>query len=380
MRPSEAVDVIDALMTANVPVMLWGEPGTGKTEWVRKWGADRGYQVTTFLGSVHEPTDVGGMPHITAEGTFDHALPKWFARIVEGGEDEKWIIFLDEVNTSPPDVMAAMLLLIQSREIRGVTLPSTTRIIAAGNPPETMSLALPLPTAMQSRMAHIDWEPADADEALMGEIQGWPTPHSKPFTDNSAEKGRWDSMIAAFKKARPAIATAKLADSGNVADAGRGYPCLRAWSNLGRALGCVGDIDRDGNLSMSLASSIVGDGPGKELIHYVKDLDLPDPAEWIADPTLAVPLGDDSRTAAAVMAVAAEAVRQRCTAKVWSGAMEAITKIAEARSPGLCMPAVHILSRRENVPRQGKLTVNAIAGLRRVFGDVLDDIKALETA
>ena len=379
MKPSKAVDVMDALIAADLPMMLWGAPGTGKTSFVRKWGEDRGYQVLTFLGSLHEPTDIGGMPYVIDEASFGHALPAWYTRIVEGGEDERWIIFLDELNTSSAEVMAAMLLLVQNREIRGVKLPSTTRIIAAGNPPETMTLALPLPTAMQSRVAHIEWEAADPEEALAGELNDWPTPSPSGFELDDVETARWKSLIASFKAVRPSLADTDLTSDGNVADAGRGYPCLRSWSHLGNALGCIGSRSKNDTLAMNLSSAIVGDGPGKEFIHYCKDLDLPDPGEWIGNPDLAEPLSDDSRTSAALMAVAVEAIKRGSSPSVWGNAVKAICKIADARTPGLCMPAMHLLVQPKNMPRT-KSSANyasAVEAAKNSFGDLMSRVQKI---
>jgi len=63
--PQAATPMIRALaasIRANVPVLVWGQPGTGETAVLNEHGASRGYHVETIVGSNREPTDFMGYP------------------------------------------------------------------------------------------------------------------------------------------------------------------------------------------------------------------------------------------------------------------------------------------------------------------------------
>ncbi len=55
-------------VTAGVPVLLWGSPGTGKTSVVRALGESLGWPVEVVVGSIREPTDFAGLPVVVDGG------------------------------------------------------------------------------------------------------------------------------------------------------------------------------------------------------------------------------------------------------------------------------------------------------------------------
>ncbi|HET9255281.1 MAG TPA: AAA family ATPase, partial [Pseudonocardiaceae bacterium] len=77
------MDVIDAAVvrealavsvTAGIPVVLWGSPGTGKTSVVRELGRCLGCPVEVVIGSLREPSDFAGLP-VVADGGVRMAPP-----------------------------------------------------------------------------------------------------------------------------------------------------------------------------------------------------------------------------------------------------------------------------------------------------------------
>ena len=79
-------------VTAGVPVLLWGSPGTGKTSVVRALGESLGWPVEVVVGSIREPTDFAGLP-VVVEGGVRLAPPTWAQRLAEAGEG---VLFLDD--------------------------------------------------------------------------------------------------------------------------------------------------------------------------------------------------------------------------------------------------------------------------------------------
>ena len=111
----------------NLPILLFGKSGWGKTEIVEQVGKELGLDVVTLSLALCLPEDVGGIPQ--AEGdSFKYLMPKWFY----DRQDTPFILFLDEINQAPPQVLHAIYGLVQKRELHGYT-NSEMRVVAAGN-------------------------------------------------------------------------------------------------------------------------------------------------------------------------------------------------------------------------------------------------------
>ena len=80
------IGVFDACVAADVPVFLWGPPGSGKSSAVRCWAGERGYALTELTPSVLDPTDLLGLPYQREDGRggFDtwYAPPDWLSGIL----------------------------------------------------------------------------------------------------------------------------------------------------------------------------------------------------------------------------------------------------------------------------------------------------------
>src|SRR5438552_12950888 len=107
------ISALDRAASTGVPLLIWGQPGIGKSALVESWAKSQRLPCETLILSISEPADIGGYP--TADG--DKAirlLPDWFVRLEEAG---KGLLFLDELTTAPPASQAAALRLLVSRSI-----------------------------------------------------------------------------------------------------------------------------------------------------------------------------------------------------------------------------------------------------------------------
>jgi MoxR-like ATPase len=115
-----------------VPLAIAG-PGTGKTRSVEAFGRAVGRQTYTFIGSISEPTDLGGFPLPVADaGHMAMVPPKWAVSM----QGHPWILFLDELTCNAPAVQAAMLRVITDKRVGDFDLPKETWICSACNPPD----------------------------------------------------------------------------------------------------------------------------------------------------------------------------------------------------------------------------------------------------
>ena len=126
----------DSRTVWGLPLMLAGDPGTGKTSMVTAEARALGMQVKVNIASISDPTDYGGIPVAPADGSrFAHMLlPQW-AREVFGWQGAGVLVF-DEFTTVSPAVQAALLRVVLERYVGDAQLPDRVRVVGAMNPPE----------------------------------------------------------------------------------------------------------------------------------------------------------------------------------------------------------------------------------------------------
>src|SRR4051812_49613488 len=103
-------EALGLALTARVPVLLWGAPGTGKTSVVRALAGAAGWPCETVIASLREPSDFAGLPVVTpsANGSGPAVVlapPRWAERLVAAGTG---LLFFDEISTAPPAGQAAL--------------------------------------------------------------------------------------------------------------------------------------------------------------------------------------------------------------------------------------------------------------------------------
>ncbi len=138
ITPSELQQILEFLDTlANPPaLMIYGVPGIGKTTIVKKFATDKNYDLRIKHLSRMDPTDWTGIP--SADSDYTNFKPIGLFRPAPK-ENQKIVIFFDELNTALPQVLNSALDVILEK--RGDTdtygekakLPENTIIVAAGN-------------------------------------------------------------------------------------------------------------------------------------------------------------------------------------------------------------------------------------------------------
>ena len=143
-------DLPDYLLHTAVvsPVMVWGSPGTGKSAIIEQFAAQVDMDCVSLLGSQLAPEDIIGVPRIE-DGRSVFCPPRQIAR------DEPYVLFLDELNGSSPDVQRAFYSLIHERRIGEYHLPDGSVVVAAGNRASDNAIVRPLSSALINRMMHV---------------------------------------------------------------------------------------------------------------------------------------------------------------------------------------------------------------------------------
>ena len=270
---------------ANLPVLLWGAPGTGKTSAVLALAARLDLPVETVIGSIREPSDFSGLPVIRDEET-RFAPPRWARRLAAAGTG---LLFLDELTTAPPAVQAAMLRVVLERAVGDLALPREVRIVAAANPPGIAADGWELSAPLANRLVHLDWRIAAADVAE-GFTRGFTAddvPVRAPGPDRIAAA---TARIGAFLRVRPELV---LAVPDSPERAGRAWPSPRTWQMAARALAAADANDADEAVRAALIMGAVGEAAGLEALSWLRTLDLPDPRELLDDPAAPLPRRPD---------------------------------------------------------------------------------------
>lgn len=142
-----------------VPLLIWGDPGIGKTSIVSQYAQQTGQHIEVIIGSLYEPPDIGGNVYLKDSQKYgkvqSHSVPEWVVRIMESHDKGiSSIVFFDEISTCLPEVQATMLRVINERRVADIILPPDTTFIAAANFPNA-SAGFFMSPALANRFIHV---------------------------------------------------------------------------------------------------------------------------------------------------------------------------------------------------------------------------------
>ncbi|MGH3417381.1 MAG: AAA family ATPase, partial [Actinocrinis sp.] len=277
-----AVEALALATAANLPVLLWGQPGIGKSSTLTQLARGLDLPLETVIASVHEPSDFSGLPIIGADPAghgVAMAPPDWAVRLRRSGSG---LLFLDELSSAPPAVQAALLRVVLERRVGSLALPEGVRIVAAANPASSAADGWQLAPPLANRFVHLDWV-HNPDVVVRGLGGTWPLIPLPQLDPGQLERSvaRARASICAFLTVRPdythRMPTAAAPRSG-------AWPSPRTWEMAIRllAFGYAADAGRDA-VALALRGA-VGDGAGFELLAFLERRDLPDPETVLADP------------------------------------------------------------------------------------------------
>lgn len=330
------VEALALAVAANLPVLIWGEPGIGKSATLQQLAAGLGLPMETVIASVHEPSDFAGLPIVGDSPAVDGvpmAPPDWAVRLARTGSG---LIFFDELSSAPPAVQAALLRVVLERRVGSLPLPEPVRIVAAANPPASAADGWHLAPPLANRFVHLRWT-HDARTVARGLAGTWPAvtvPVVRPDRTGTA-LARARGALAGFLTARPGLTHHLPADAES---RGGAWPSPRTWEMALRLL-TFHYSARTGREALALAvSGAVGAGAGLEFITYLEHLDLPDPERVLADPAaFELPERGDRQLAfltAVILAVRAEVTRAR-----WEAGWVVLEKAVAAGVPDVAARA-----------------------------------------
>ncbi|HEX6353260.1 MoxR family ATPase [Actinophytocola sp.] len=345
-RADTQLEALTLAVSADLPVLLWGEPGIGKTAALNQLADALELPLTTVIASVHEPSDFSGLPVVgddPAEQGVPMAPPDWAVRLVRAGHG---LLFLDELSTAPPAVQAALLRVVLERRVGALRLPPGVRIVAAANPRSSAADGWELSPPLANRFVHLQWT-YDHEVVVRGLGGTWPTaalPRLAP--------GRLRDAVTFARRAVCELLAARpeLVHQLPKNETRRGgpWPSPRSWEMTLRLVAFATAAGTSREVLSMLARGTVGDGPGLELLAAMDRMDLPDPEVLLADPAAAVlPERGDLRQTVLDGVVAA--VRKRPEQSRWNAAWSLLVLALDTGAPDLVVvPAATLAALRRD--------------------------------
>nr|WP_233604625.1 MoxR family ATPase [Micromonospora sp. HM5-17] len=359
------VEALALAVSANLPVLLWGEPGIGKSATLQQLAEGMGTPLETVIASVHEPSDFAGLPVVGDSPATDGvpmAPPDWAVRLARAGTG---LVFFDELSSAPPAVQAALLRVVLERRVGSLQLPPAVRIVAAANPPTSAADGWHLSPPLANRFVHLHWT-HDARTVARGLAGTWPAvsvPTVEPGrTSTALAKAR--GAVAGFLTARPGLAHHLPADT---EARGGAWPSPRTWEMVLRLLTFHYSAGTSAEALALAVVGAVGDGAGLEFVSYLEHLDLPDPERVLANPeAFALPERGDRQLA--FLTAVVSAVQTRVDRRRWEAGWTVLEKAVEAGVPDVAARAAMDLAALRDPAWPVPATIDAFVEVLRLSG------------
>jgi hypothetical protein len=258
-----------------IPSMIWGSPGIGKTEATKQaFGHD--HEIVLVLAGCSEPTDISGVPHpyVDEHGAnvaTDVLVPLWAYNASEFAPPEHqgpMVIFFDDIVTGHEQTQAACFKVFGEKRVGNLPLRDNVYIIGAGNRIEDKSAAFEMPLALANRMKHY-YAKSDVDAWV-----AWAT-----------DIGGIHPLITAYIRTQ-GNALNRFDEIVETSTSEKAFPTPRTWELLSKSMF---KIDPSGNIQGNwlypAAVGCIGAGTGMEFNTFAKNTTtLVRPEDIVNDP------------------------------------------------------------------------------------------------
>jgi len=273
-----------------------GGSGVGKSSRINVVTRAMGLPCYPIFAASKTPEHIGGFPANTPEGFMLRcALPQ----VLNAMDDQRAVIFLDEISTAPPAVQAALLSFVNERTVGEYTLPLGVRIVMAMNPADMAANGHDLEVPMANRVAHFAYTPPPAEQ--WGEhVQGRYRVTVPPLLNGEAIiRKNWNehfpviaALAADFMLANNGQYNVKDSE-GNVQQRSKLYdqpdstdprasgpwPSHRTWTWAVHGVAAARCLGFDTGIETDIVAALVGEGLAVEWATYARKLDLPQPKD-----------------------------------------------------------------------------------------------------
>jgi hypothetical protein len=219
--------------------MFWGPPGVGKSEAVRSWCEINDLKLYDVRLPLLDPIDLRGIGVPDLGRNQCRWLPPEFIP-----NQEKSVLFLDEISAATPAVQAAAYQLTLDSRIGEMELPPDCRVIAAGNRESDQSISYQMPSPLANRFIHFE---------IGIDVVSW---------RKWALQNQIDPRIISFLILNPQ-SLCKIKES----NSGQAWPSPRSWGYASEVLKSTLNVDYMG----AAVAACVGGDETRALITHINE-------------------------------------------------------------------------------------------------------------
>lgn len=264
MDINQAIQLTSLCVNNNLPAILVGPPGVGKSDLVGQVAEQQEKDLQISHPVVEDPTDPKGFPYADPSGEFAKFLPYGhLARALKATRPMLW--FLDDLGQATPAVQAAYMQLLLARRCGEHVLPDCVTFLAATNRKSDRAGVNGILEPVKSRFVTI----IEVETSLDAWVD-WALGAGMPGELIAYMRMNPDSLLVHAP-------TTEIVNS----------PNPRTWANAGRLMNAglakLGpDIERDG------LKGAVGAGAATQLVEFLKNWrSLPSPDSILLNPNKA---------------------------------------------------------------------------------------------
>lgn len=281
-----------------LPFVLVGDPGTTKTAKCRHLAREAGLPFSSLLASIRQPMDFLGMPMMSQDAldqpVTTYAPAGW---AVSAARSKRAVILLDEVNTAPPAVQAALLRLLFEGVCGELELPPDVRMMLAMNETEDAAGGWDIAPPLANRVGWLRWDPPSVPGwidymqrgggcRLAGQVRTDQPALVDPVAQEMAVDQLWSvawayavGVVGGFLQAKPHAAHAKPMPG--VAGS-RAWPSVRTWDFATCGLAACEVFGLGEEERRLCLEAFVGQAASVELRTWERFQDLPRAADVLA--------------------------------------------------------------------------------------------------
>lgn len=257
MYAKQLGSLLTFMLENNLPVLIKGAPGIGKSDIVEQCSSKLGYELIISHPVVADPTDYKGLPFaVDGKAMF---LP--FGDLERLLDAKKPVIyFLDDLGQATPAVQSAVMQLLLARQINGHKISPEVRFIAATNRRSDRANVSGILEPVKSRFASI----VELEVNVPDWVE-WAWKNSMPFE------------LISFIQFRPELLS-NFVPSRDIENS----PSPRTVAFVGKML----NAGLPSAIQFEAISGAVGQAFAQEYIAFVKCyMQLPTVSEIVANPT-----------------------------------------------------------------------------------------------
>ena len=271
MTPATLISDLTIALPNKCKILITGAPGIGKSDIVAQAAGNAGFDIILMHPSISDPTDFKGLPAIVNSA----------AEFLPYGQLRKLInastptaCFIDDIGQAPDAVQAALMQLLQAREIDGHKISDEIVFVGATNSAAHMAGVRGILEPVKSR-----WDSIIELQVSVEEWCAW-----------AMKKGLPEEVVA-FVHFRGMDAIHKFAPTREI----KNSVCPRTVASAAK-------LWKAGLRSMENLSGATGEGWAVEFLSFARCYaSMPDPDDCFAAPHSArVPQGNDVSTLYAI--------------------------------------------------------------------------------